>query len=372
MHLQKLTLYNYKNYDSLQASFGPGVVCLLGLNGSGKTNLLDAIYYLAFTKSSLSGTDSQNIRLGEEQFMIKGWFASNGQVNEVTCAFQSGSKKVVRENNAEYNRLSQHIGKYPVVLVAPGDTALIDEGGEGRRRFFDSLISELDALYLDHLITYQTFLKQRNAALRIFSEQGRLDYDLLATYLQKLQPAASYIYQTRKRFMSEFLPRLQQQYLFLSDAEGEQVGIDYRSDLHAGDWGKQLEKALSRDLALQRTTLGIHRDDYLFTLQNTEIKRFGSQGQQKSFVIGLKCAEFESLHEHKNLKPLLLLDDIFDKLDDVRIGRLLALVRGGTFGQVFITDARPDRTITLLQQAGVAAQIFRVESGNLKAHVAAE
>lgn len=366
MRLEKLSLFNFKNYEEAQLSFTGDIQCFLGRNGSGKTNLLDAIYYLSFTKSALSSSDSQNIRLSQGQFFIKGTFSRHQKTTEVVCAFQQGQKKVIRENDIDYTKVAEHIGKYPAVMVAPQDIELIWDGSEVRRKFFDSLISQLDRPYLDHLITYTGYLKQRNSALRFFSEKGRLDHDLLEGYDQKLLPAADYIYNKRKEFVGEFVPRLVRHYQFLSGDAQEEVTVTYRSDLAEMGWRDALKKNLTRDLALQRTTTGVHRDDFLFFLNGNELKRFGSQGQQKSFLIGLKLAEFESITRIKSLKPLLLLDDIFDKLDDLRINKLMQLVAHDTFGQIFITDARPARTREIISEAGLQPGIYAVEGGMVR------
>jgi DNA replication and repair protein RecF len=366
MRLEKLSLFNFKNYEETQIAFHGNIHCFLGKNGSGKTNLLDAIYYLSFTKSSLTSSDTQNIRISQNQFFIKGAFLQKHKISEVICSFQQGQKKVIRENDLDCAKFAEHIGKYPVVMVAPQDIELIWDGSEVRRKFFDSLISQLDRTYLDYLITYTAFLKQRNSALRFFSERGKADHDLLESYDQKLLPAADYIFRKRKEFIRDFVPRLITHYQFLSGEVIEKVNIQYRSDLEEATWSEALKKNLSRDLALQRTTTGIHRDDFLFFLNSNELKRFGSQGQQKSFLIGLKLAEFESIRIIKSVKPILLLDDIFDKLDDLRIHKLMQLVAQDNFGQIFITDARPGRTKDILEQSGISAELFELENGTLK------
>jgi DNA replication and repair protein RecF len=368
MRLEKLSLFNFKNYEETQITFRGNIHCFLGKNGSGKTNLLDAIYYLSFTKSALSSSDSQNIRLSQSQFFIKGAFLKKERSSEVICSFQKGQKKVMRENDVDYAKFAEHIGKYPVVMVAPQDIELIWDGSEVRRKFFDSLISQLDRVYLDHLITYTALLKQRNSALRFFSEKGKTDNDLLESYDQKLIPAAEYIFQKRKAFIDEFIPRLVHHYHFLSNEASEQIDLQYRSDLEEMNWKEALKKNLPRDLALQRTTTGIHRDDFLFFLNTNELKRFGSQGQQKSFLIGLKLAEFDSISTAKEMKPILLLDDIFDKLDDHRINKLMQLVAQDAFGQIFITDARPGRTKEIIAEAGLKAAIFTIDNGGVVAN----
>jgi DNA replication and repair protein RecF len=376
MRLEKLTVFNFKNYEEAQVTFSGNIHCFLGKNGSGKTNLLDAIYYLAFTKSSTNSSDSQNIRIQptlgvlvslreQNQFFVKGTFLKNDKPAEVICSFQQGQKKIVKENELECSKFSEHIGKYPAVMVAPQDIELIWDGSEVRRKFFDSLISQLDRAYLDYLITYTSYLKQRNSALRLFSERGKVDHDLLASYDQILIPAANYIFNKRKEFIGDFVPRLIEHYRFLSDEAREEIAIQYKSDLDEMSWADALQKNFNRDLFLQRTTTGVHRDDFLFFLNGNELKRFGSQGQQKSFLIGLKLTEFDSININKGLKPLLLLDDIFDKLDDFRINKLMQLVARENFGQIFITDARPARTIEIVKQRKLTPQFFLVDQGTL-------
>ena len=365
MQLQKLRLFNFKNYEEAEILFSERIQCFLGNNGSGKTNLLDAIHYLAFTKSAVNPSDTQNIRQGQTQFMVKGDFLMAGKTKEVLCSFQYGQKKIVREDGQDYLKFSEHVGKYPAVLIAPQDIELIWDGSEMRRKFFDSLISQLDKTYLENLICYTNQLKQRNSLLRMFSESGKVDHDLLSTYDDQIISAGKSIYKLRKEFLVQFLPFFKQHYHFLAGDVREEVSISYRSDLETSDFGELLKRNFQKDMILQRTSSGIHRDDFLFTLNNSELKRYGSQGQQKSFLIGLKLAEFQSIAERKGFKPLLLLDDIFDKLDDLRIHKLMILIAQGQFGQLFITDAREGRSKEILKQAKVTAQMFNVLDGKL-------
>ena len=363
MFLQQLKPFNFKNYAEANLRFENSVNCFLGKNGSGKTNLLDAMHYLSFTKSAINPSDVQNIKLGESQFIIKGTFNVLGKQKEVICSYQQGQKKIVKEDGQDYLKFSEHVGKYPLVLIAPQDIELIWDGSEVRRKFFDSLLSQIDHGYLEDLIVYASYLKQRNSALKLFAERGSVDHDLLAGYDQKVIPAAKRIFYRRSEFIKEFLPVFQQHYTNLADSKDEGMSIQYRSDLEGDDFEELLDKNLSRDVMLQRTTTGIHRDDFLFSLNDKEVKRFGSQGQQKSFLIGLKLAEFQCIAEKKKFKPLLLLDDIFDKLDDTRIGKLMRLVNEGMFGQLFITDARPARCIELFKEIKLDAGILSIENG---------
>jgi len=361
--LQKLRLYNFKNHEEVNLTVDEKINCFLGKNGSGKTNLLDAIYYLSFTKSAVNPYDLQNIRTGQPGFFIKGLFDIGGKQKEVVCSFQQGEKKILREDSQDYTRFSEHLGKYPIVLIAPQDIELIWDGAELRRKFFDTLISQLDRQYLDNLIIYNHQLKQRNSFLRTFSERGNVDQDLLESYDEKIILTGDYIFKTRSERLLEFIPKFKQHYNFLVRESDEIADIHYKTDLKNGDFQSLLKKNLQRDLILQRTSVGIHRDDFLFTLKGQELKRVGSQGQQKSFLIGLKLTEFEILAEQKRMKPILLLDDIFDKLDDFRIHQLMKLVSQGTFGQLFITDARKGRSEQILKEAGIKACLYVLENG---------
>lgn len=367
MQLQKLQLFNFKNYEEAELIFSDKIQCFLGNNGSGKTNLLDAIHYLAFTKSAVNPSDSQNIRQGHMQFVVKGDFLlEGGKKKEVICSFLQGQKKIVREDGTDYLKFSDHVGKYPAVLIAPQDIELIWDGSGLRRKFFDSLISQLDKAYLDNLIIYTNQLKQRNSLLRMFSESVKIDYDLLATYDQQIVSSGKFIHNLRRKFLVEFLPLFKQHYHFLAGDANEEVSITYRSDLDTADLEELLKRNLQRDIMLQRTSSGIHRDDFLFGLNNGELKRLGSQGQQKSFLIGLKLAEFQSIAEQKGFNPLLLLDDIFDKLDDLRIHKLMLLIAKGYFGQLFITDARQGRSKEILTAANLKAELITIENGKFK------
>lgn len=365
MFLKALRLYNFKNYSETTLFPDPRINCFLGKNGSGKTNLLDAIHYLAFTKSAINTTDSQNIRIDESQFLVKGNFEINEREKEVVCAFQVGLKKVVREDNQDYVKFSDHVGKYPVVLITPQDIELIWGGGELRRKFFDTLLSQIDATYLENLILYNHHLKQRNSTLRKIAETGITDYALLESYDQRLNASASYIYKARKQLLAEFVPAFKKHYRFIANESTEEVDIQYKSDLEKGSLEIQLKQNVQRDVLLQRTSAGIHRDEFMYLMNGSELKKIGSQGQQKSFLISLKLCEFEVIAQKKGLKPILLLDDIFDKLDDLRISHLMKLVAEGHFGQIFITDARQDRSRQILAESNLQARVFVIENGNL-------
>lgn len=363
MQLEKLHLLNFKNYEEANVFFSPRINVLVGKNGSGKTNLLDAIFYLSFTKSAFSQSDQHCILHEQTNFMIKGGFRIGSSLNEVAAGIQLGSKKIFREGSYDYPKLSEHIGKYPVILIAPDDVDLVKDGSEGRRRFFDSIISQLDSRYLNDLIQYNHVLKQRNSLLKMSFERGSVDWIAIESYDEILEKFGKAIFQKRTEFVKEFIPVFRKFYQFIVN-EDENTDLTYISELNEKGFAEGLIGNRQKDLALQRTSFGVHRDDYHFTLGSGDIKRLGSQGQQKSFVISLKLAQFEILKSHKGFKPILLLDDIFDKLDDFRIARLLDLIKED-LGQLFITDARPDRTKRLLDHINVEALIFTIENGKI-------
>jgi DNA replication and repair protein RecF len=362
MHLKRLQLINFKNYAEVEVEFSPTVNVLVGKNGSGKTNLLDAIYFLSLTKSAFAAADNHCVKSGENYFMVKGAFEDRkGAIKEVVGAIQSGSKKSFREAGLEYQKLGDHIGKYPVVLISPDDTDLIKESGESRRKFFDSIISQLDQAYLENLIQYNYALRQRNGLLKMFFDNHSFDQVALESYDRLLMRHGDLIYKRRVDFVNEFVPVFRKYYSFI--VADEPVDLIYASSLNDMSYAEGLAQS-QRDQFTQRTHFGIHRDDYQFRLGDGDLKRLGSQGQQKSFIIALKLAQQEIMENNKGFKPVLLLDDIFDKLDDFRIAKLMELIRDDHH-QIFITDARPDRTNFLLKGIGVKASMFQVEAGHL-------
>ena len=357
---------NFKNYEEANLDFSSRINVLVGKNGSGKTNLLDAIYYLSLTKSAFSTADHHCILHGQNYFMVKGKFEANSFSKVIASSVQIGAKKIFLEDHLEYEKLSEHIGKYPVVLIAPDDVDLVKEGSETRRKFFDSIISQLDKRYLEDLMQYNHALKQRNSLLKMFSERGNPDWIVLESFDQVLVQLGNSIFEKRNIFAKEFLPVFCKFFRFIVE-DIEVTDLEYRSELKTKDFALELVASQQRDLALQRTSFGIHRDDYQFTLGSSDLKKLGSQGQQKSFIIALKLAQFEIVQKHKGYKPILLLDDIFDKLDDFRIDRLLELIKLD-LGQLFISDARPERTKGLLERIKVPAVVFTVNKGKVSQH----
>ncbi|NVO31533.1 DNA replication/repair protein RecF [Hymenobacter lapidiphilus] len=368
MNLENLHLLFFKNYEEAQLAFSPHINCFIGDNGSGKTNLLDAIHYLSLTKSAFTQADAQSIRQGEEFFVVRGRFEGRpdeAPAETIQCSLRVGQKKSVTHDKQPYERVSDHIGRYPVVLISPYDTDLIRQGSEERRKHFDSLMSQLDHAYLELLIRYTQLLKQRNALLKLAADrQAGYDRDYLLTIDEQLAPLGEQLVQRRQEFLVGFEPLFQRHYAQLADGQ-EQVTLTYKSELPGTDFGKLLRLQERRDLTLQRTTTGPHRDDFTFLMDEKPVKGYGSQGQQKSFAIALKLAQFELLAERQHQKPLLLLDDIFDRLDEKRITRLMQLVANHTFGQIFLTDTHLERTDRVLAELSEDIRRFRVDAGTV-------
>ncbi len=363
MWLEKIALLNYKNYPEVALQFSPHINCFVGENGSGKTNLLDAIHYLSFTKSAFSSTEAQNMRHGESLFLIKGSFHRAEEGYDIQFSWQNGQKKDARNSRIPYEKLSEHIGLFPAVLISPDDTDLIRGHSEGRRRFFDAIIAQIDRPYLDNLIRYNHVLRQRNSLLKQFAERRTYEGDLLDSYTEQLLELGAAIHTVRQRFVEQFVPRFEQHYRYLSE-DKEAVRVRYESHFSQPDFRSVLFGAYQRDMLLQRTTLGVHRDDFVFQIADRPVKKYGSQGQQKSFIIALKLAQFEMIHRATRIKPLLLLDDIFDKLDDHRIQQLIRMVADQTFGQLFVTDARPERTRQLFEAIEAEKKFFNIVGGS--------
>lgn len=374
MTLDQLHLLFFKNYDEANLALSPGINCFIGDNGSGKTNLLDAIYYLALTKSAFAGADAQSIKQGADFFVVKGKFSTPAleRPETIQVSMRVGQKKTITHDKQPYDRLADHIGRYPAVLISPYDTDLIRQGSEERRRYFDSLQSQLDHEFLELLIQYNGLLRQRNATLK----QGAGSHGFDALYLQalddQLAPVGESLSALRAAFLTQFIPVFQRHYAQLADGR-EQVVLEYKSQLPGQNFRHLLLANERRDQLLQRSTTGPHRDDFVFLMDGLPVKTYASQGQQKSFAIALKLAQFELLATKPQpggappTKPLLLLDDIFDRLDDKRIARLLQLVADQTFGQVFLTDTNLPRTDQALAGVGSDIRRFEVRAGSVAA-----
>ena len=356
MYLKSLQVKQFKSYEEAQFDFIPEINCIVGENGIGKTNLLDAIHFLSMTKSARGIADPLCIQHEKDFFMVQGSFIYQKHLEsgipesetQITCAVQRGHKKSLLRDQKPYPRLADHIGNFPIVLMDPHDTDLVREGSEERRRFFDGMMSQLDRGFLESLLRYNRVVQQRNILLKQFAERGHVDPLQLAIYHEPMVVLGEQIHQARIEFLADFLPSFQMHYAALSD-DREQVNITLESTFFSGEFDATLKAGEQQDLAAQRSTIGIHRDEFAFEINGFPLKKFGSQGQQKSFVVAMKLAQFDSLVAAKPRKPLLLLDDIFDKLDDRRIQRLIEMMAQDHFGQVFITDARPERTKNLLK-----------------------
>ncbi len=365
MFLKQLSLINFKNYAEFEAKFSEKINCFVGNNGMGKTNLLDAIHYLSFCKSFFNTIDSQNIKHNEGFFVIQGLFDKHGEESEVYCGIKRNQKKIFKKNKKEYERLSEHIGQFPLVMISPGDSDLINGSSEARRKFLDGIISQYDKVYLDQLISYNQILKQRNALLKHFAETHSFDSETLEIWDEQLIIYGKTILEIRKEFLKQFIPLFNSYYRFISDSK-EEVGLHYENSLGEKDFKTALLTSLARDRAVHYTTVGPHKDDLDFKLDTFSLKKYASQGQQKSFLLALKLAQFEFIKDQKNTKPLLLLDDVYDKLDEERFTKLLEMVSSDKFGQVFITDTHADRMNELLNQKQIEHRIFVVENSLVK------
>ena len=359
MHLQELKLYNFKNFEDQSFDFEDKINCFVGDNGVGKTNILDAIYFLALGKSYFNNNIRQIIRFDESAFSIKGTFDINDKTEIIQVSYQIDKKKIIKRNNKTYERLADHIGLIPLVMISPYDRDLISERGETRRRFIDKIISQADAGYLSALINYQKVLAQRNRLLKYFAANHKFDTNTLQIYNEQLHQYGTLIYNKRQRFIKEFARFLKEKYAVLSQ-DKEQVNISYFSELEIKPLQDLLAENIQKDRLLQHTSKGIHRDDFLFEINEKPIKKFGSQGQQKSFLIALRLAEFEFLKQKSQQIPILLFDDIFDKLDEKRVTQMVKMVNDKTFGQIFITDTHVERTKNLVQNIHQNFKIFEI------------
>lgn len=363
--LQAIKLNHFKNCTDTSLTFSPQVNCLTGKNGSGKTNLLDAIYYLSFTRSFFHTPDQLIIQHDAPYLRVEGLYKRNELEEKVVIALQRGEKKSLKVNNNEVRKFADHIGEYPLVMITPNDIMLIYEGSEERRKFLDGMIAQTDKVYLNNLLAYNRTLEQRNRQLKGFAEQGGLDETLLASYNEQLIRYGNAIHDKRSSFLQEFIPVFRAYYQTISSST-ELVNLIHESDLHHNSLAHLLHQFESADLAAQRTTKGIHKDDLLFEISGFPLKKFGSQGQQKSFIIALKLAQFAYLNSHMGLKPLLLLDDIFEKLDGERLKKLLGMIAHADFGQIFITDTDLERLqliFALMPQ--VEVKYFSVNQGTI-------
>lgn len=356
LRLHSISLTQFKNYSSRSFVFNERIIGICGNNGVGKTNLLDAIYYLCFTKSYLT-RDTLNIQNGQQGFRIDGEFELNEKKETAVCILRETGKKEFSINDGAYEKFSEHIGRYPCVIIAPDDIRIITDGSEERRRFLDALLSQLDKVYLRHLITYTKILAQRNSLLKSFYETGHRDISLLDVLDEQLLKPGEYIFEKRKQFLVSFLPAVTKLYNEIAKQE-EETELHYSSELHQCSFTELLHLNRQRDIVAQRTTGGIHKDDLVFNFSGQLFRNIASQGQRKSLLFGLKIAEMDVLRENKGFAPLLLLDDVFEKLDEDRITNLLRRVCVENGGQVFITDTNEGRLLHHLEVLKIRFQLI--------------
>ncbi len=359
MFLKKISLFNYKNFDECSFELDSKINCFVGKNGIGKTNVLDAIYHLSYGKSYFNPLAVQNIKHGEEFFVIDGEFEKNERSEQIVCSLKKGQKKIIKRNGKLYEKFSDHIGFIPLVIISPADRDLIVEGSDTRRKFIDSVISQLDANYLQQLIQYQKILNQRNALLKYFALNRVFETDTLEIYNEQLNSLGHTIFEKRKVFLDEFTPIFNHYYKAISNAQ-ESVRLVYESQLFEKDLKTLLIENINKDRALHYTSVGIHKDDLLFEIDEYPIKKFGSQGQQKSFLIALKLAQFEFVKKQSGEKPILLFDDIFDKLDATRVEKIIEMVNNDDFGQLFISDTHSERTEVIVKSTHQSYKIFNL------------
>ena len=359
MYLEKISLVNFKNIESQSFDFQEKINCFVGDNGVGKTNVLDAIYYLSFAKSYFNSVAGQNIKHGEGFFMVEGDYIINQRAEKIVCSLKRGQKKVLKRNGKSYDKFSEHIGQLPLVIISPADRDLVTEGSDTRRKFIDGVISQQNKGYLKNLIDYNKVLSQRNALLKYFAANRTFDALNLSVYDEQLTDYGTKIYTARKSFLADFIPIFNEKYQIVS-GDKEQVNLVYKSQLHDFSLTDLLQKSLEKDKILQYTTSGIHKDDLSFEIGDYPIKKFGSQGQQKSYLIALKLAQFEFIKQQSSVIPILLLDDIFDKLDEKRVLQIVDLVNNDDFGQIFITDTHSERTENIVKQSNKPYQIFKL------------
>ncbi|MBT3547166.1 MAG: DNA replication and repair protein RecF [Flavobacterium sp.] len=359
MYLQKLSLVNFKNFDSKTFEFEEKINCFVGQNGIGKTNILDAIYYLSFAKSYFNPVAVQNIQHHKAFFVVEGDYSINDRKEKIICSLKKGQKKILKRNGKAYEKFSDHVGQVPLVIISPSDRDMVTDGSDSRRKFIDGVISQQDKSYLKGLIAYNKVLSQRNALLKYFAANRTFDAINLEVYDDQLIAFGSAIFKKRKEFLEQFIPIFNHKYQIISN-ENEEVNLIYKSQLLSSTYKDLLKNSLGKDKMLQYTTVGIHKDDLSFEIGDYPIKKFGSQGQQKSYLIALKFAQFEFIKQQSNLIPIMLLDDIFDKLDESRVSQIIELVDNDEFGQIFITDTHSDRIKNIIQRSNKSYQIFKI------------
>lgn len=365
MYIEEISIVNYKNLREVALTFSPRLNCLIGNNGAGKTNLMDAVYYLSFCKSFFNATDQININHDENFFMLNGSYQRLGSHETISCGLQAGQKKQFKRNTKVYRRLMEHIGLLPLVMVSPADTNLILGGSDERRKFMDGIISQYNQNYLDDLLKYNRAVLQRNNLLKQFANEHYFDAELLSIWDSHLVEHGSRIHAERQKFVEKLIPVFQQFYSFIS-RENESVGLKHSSDLYHNSFENILKNSISNDRAAQHSTVGIHKDDLIFNIGRWPIKRLGSQGQNKTYLVALKLAQYKFIREISGMKPILLLDDIFDKLDRSRVEQIVKLISTDDFGQIFITDTNRGHLDTIIKKMDTEYHIFNVSQGKIE------
>lgn len=359
MTLENLSLLNYKNFETVSFQFDSKINCLVGNNGVGKTNVLDAIYHLSFGKSYFNPLTVQNIKHGEDFFVIEGNYTKKNREEKIIVSAKRGHKKVIKRNGKSYNRFSEHIGFLPLVIVSPTDRDLIIEGSDTRRKFIDGVISQGDSNYLQTLLNYNKVLTQRNSLLKYFAINNTYNQETLDIYNLQLHDLGTTIFEKRKEFLEEFMPIFLKRYQSISNSK-ESVTLTYKSQLNEKELLVLLEENSAKDKITQYSNYGIHKDDLNFEIEEHPIKKFGSQGQQKSYLIALKLAQFDFIKAHSKVNPILLMDDIFDKLDELRVAQIISLVKNEDFGQLFISDTHSNRTENVIKKIHQSYKMFKL------------
>ena len=357
--LKNISIINYKNILDKEFKLDPKINCFVGNNGVGKTNILDAIYHLSMGKSYFNIKNDQIINKGKNYMLVDGVFELNGKKESIVCSLKLGEKKVLKRNAKPYKKFSNHIGLIPVVLISPYDNDLINEGSSERRKFIDSIISQNDKEYLTNLIAYTKVIQNRNKLLKQYNKSVDFDLDTIGVYDDQIYKLSGPIFNARENFIKEFAPLVLEKYKQISDNK-EKISISYKSDLINNNIQKLIEDSFQKDVILQFTSVGLHKDDFIFNIDNNRIKKFGSQGQQKSFLIALKLAQFDYLKNKTGNSPILLMDDIFDKLDLYRVKRIVEIVNSTNFGQLFLSDTDKERIERVLSSLNLSTKIFEI------------
>ena len=365
MHLKSLHLINFKNYEEAEIGLSSQINCFVGKNGAGKTNILDAVHYLSMCKSYMNVVDRQNIQFEQGFFVVQGDWEKDGDSINIHCAVKTGVKKVFRRNKKEYEKLADHIGQFPAVMISPYDRDLISDGSELRRKWMDGIISQFDRHYLDVIQKYTKVVVQRNALLKNMGEHRLFDRDSIEVWNEQMIVLGKEIHAKRTKFLEEFIPVFQRHYDAIGTKD-EEVHLVYKSQLNDAPFEQLLKDFERRDAYTRFSNAGTHKDDLIFEIKGHPVKKFGSQGQQKSFIIALRLAQYEWLKNHLGVSPVLLLDDIFDKLDHTRVERLMKLVADNFFGQVLVTDTDLQRVQTIFAESDLVAKLFLVEEGKVE------